>query len=119
MVGSLFRVGNSRMNSTKDTNAAQFFVTIVATPWLDNKHAIFDKVMKEMGVVQVCNITSETTTKKPAIVVSTLAFVKELRTPFEDVVEKLRSSNELIQKLVAAACSSLHTFFFIILKVTI
>ncbi|XP_026392767.1 uncharacterized protein LOC113288043 [Papaver somniferum] len=76
MVGSLFRVGNSRMYSTN------------ATPWMDNKHAILDKVMKKMDEVQVCIITSETTTKKPVIAVSTLAFVKELRTHFEDVVEE-------------------------------
>ncbi|RZC65116.1 hypothetical protein C5167_008806 [Papaver somniferum] len=40
MVGSLFKVGNSRMYSTN------------ATPWMDNKHAILDKVMKKMDEVQ-------------------------------------------------------------------
>lgn len=53
-------------NAGPNTNGSQFFITTVATPWINGRHTIFGKVVNGYDVVQKIENTKIGSGDRPA-----------------------------------------------------
>ena len=82
----------SMANSGPNTNGSQFFITHVATPWLDKKHSIFGKVSGSDSQAVVDNIQQDD-------VIEAIEIEGDI-TFDQDVQESIDSWNETINQIM-------------------